>query len=144
MWREACQRLSEAGVRVSLFIDADERQVEASKEAGAACVEIHTGHFADASGASWQDAEFRKIHRAVLLADNVGLRVNAGHGLHYHNVQAIAAIPHLRELNIGHAIVARAVFCGLAEAVREMKRLMVEARSLFNENPLKQREHELL
>jgi pyridoxine 5-phosphate synthase len=133
--RDACQRLSEAGVRVSLFIDADRRQVEASKEVGAPCIEIHTGHFADAGNPSGRHAEFTKIHQAICLGDDIGLQVNAGHGLHYHNVQAIAALPQLRELNIGHAIVARAVFSGLGEAVREMKRLMVEARSLLNSNP---------
>jgi len=131
---DACQRLSEAGVRVSLFIDADRRQVEASKEVGAPCIEIHTGHFADADNPSSQDAEFRKIHQAIRLGDDIGLQVNAGHGLHYHNVQAIAALPQVRELNIGHAIVARAVFSGLGEAVRDMKRLMVEARFLLNSN----------
>ena len=130
--RDACQRLSEAGVRVSLFIDADRRQVEASKEVGAPCIEIHTGHFADAGNPSDRDAEFRKINQAICLGDDIGLQVNAGHGLHYHNVQAIAALPQVRELNIGHAIVARAVISGLGEAVREMKRLMVEARFLLN------------
>jgi pyridoxine 5-phosphate synthase len=126
--RDACQRLSAAGVRVSLFIDADSRQVEAAREVGAPCIEIHTGHFADANSASDQDTEFSKIHKAIVLGHEMGLQVNAGHGLHYHNVQAIAALPQVRELNIGHAIVARAVFSGLREAVREMKRLMVEAR----------------
>ena len=130
--RDACQRLSEAGVRVSLFIDANMRQVEASKEVGAPCIEIHTGHFADAGNPPRQNTEFKKIQQAISLGDDIGLLVNAGHGLHYHNVQAIAALPQVRELNIGHAIVARAVFSGLAEAVREMKRLMVEARSLLN------------
>ena len=133
--RHACQRLSGAGVRVSLFIDADRRQVEASKDVGAACIEIHTGHFADAAKPCDQDAEFRRIQQAVHLGDDIGLRVNAGHGLHYHNVQAIAAIPRVRELNIGHAIVARAIFSGLSEAVREMKRLMIEARFVPNSNP---------
>jgi len=133
--RDACQRLSEAGVRVSLFIDADRRQVEASNEVGAACIEIHTGHFADAGNPSDQDAEFRKIQRAVCLGDDIGLQVNAGHGLHYHNVQAIAALPQVRELNIGHAIVARALISGLGEAVREIKRLMVEARAMLNTQP---------
>jgi len=132
--RDACQRLSEAGVRVSLFIDADSRQVEACKEVGAACIEIHTGHFADAGNRSDRDAEFRKINHAICLGDDIGLQVNAGHGLHYHNVQLIAALAQVRELNIGHAIVARAVISGLGEAVREMKRLMVEARSLLNSN----------
>jgi len=126
--RDACQRLAEAGVRVSLFIDADPRQVEAAKSVAAPCIEIHTGHFADAENTSARDAEFKKISDAVRLGDEIGLQVNAGHGLHYHNVQAIAALPAVRELNIGHAIVARAVFTGLGDAVREMKRLMEAAR----------------
>ena len=126
--RDACQRLAEAGVRVSLFIDADLRQVEAAKSVGAPCIEIHTGHFADAESTSDREAEFKKISDAVCLGDEIGLQVNAGHGLHYHNVQAIAVLPAVRELNIGHAIVARAVFTGLGDAVREMKRLMETAR----------------
>lgn len=126
--RDACQRLAEAGVRVSLFIDADSRQVEAVREAGAPCIEIHTGHYADAAAGAAQQAEFAKIRDAVALGDDIGLHVNAGHGLHYHNVQSIAALAQLRELNIGHAIVARALFTGLGEAVREMKRLMLAAR----------------
>jgi len=126
--RDACQRLAEAGVRVSLFIDADPRQVEAAKSAGAPCIEIHTGHFADTDNTPAQNAEFKKINDAVRLGDELGLQVNAGHGLHYHNVQPVAALPAVRELNIGHAIVARAVFTGLGEAVREMKRLMAGAR----------------
>lgn len=126
--RDACKRLADAGVRVSLFIDADARQVEAAKAVGAPCIEIHSGHFADACTPAEQSGEFEKIRAAVALGDELGLQVNAGHGLHYHNVQAIAALPPVRELNIGHAIVARAVFSGLAEAVREMKRLMLAAR----------------
>ena len=126
--RDACQRLAEAGVRVSLFIDADPRQVEAAKLVGAPCIEIHTGHFADAENTSERDAEFKKINDAVQLGDEIDLQVNAGHGLHYHNVQAVAALPAVRELNIGHAVVARAVFTGLGDAVREMKHLMGAAR----------------
>jgi len=126
--RDACLLLGEAGVRVSLFIDADPRQVEAAKSVGAPCIEIHTGHFADAENTSERDAEFKKINDAVQLGDEIGLQVNAGHGLHYHNVQAVAALPAVRELNIGHAVVARAVFTGLGDAVREMKHLMGAAR----------------
>lgn len=125
---EACQRLAAADVRVSLFIDADPAQVKASREVGAPCIEIHTGPYADAANAADADAEFRRIADAVMLGDSIGLQVNAGHGLHYHNVQRIAALAALRELNIGHAIIARALFSGLGNAVREMKRLMVEAR----------------
>jgi len=125
--KEACARLREAGVRVSLFIDADPAQVEAAVRVGAPVIEIHTGHYANASGEA-RRREFERIQRAAVHAAELGLQVNAGHGLHYHNVQPIAAIPVMRELNIGHAIIARAIFSGLAEAVREMKRLMVEAR----------------
>jgi pyridoxine 5-phosphate synthase len=126
--REACARLAGAGVRVSLFIDADPVQVEAAAQAGAPCIEIHTGHFAGATDHRVRDRELARIVEAVTLGVEAGLDVNAGHGLHYHNVKAIASIPEVRELNIGHAIIARAIFTGLAAAVSEMKRLMREAR----------------
>ena len=125
--QEACTRLAGAGIRVSLFIDADAVQVEAAAQAGAPCIEIHTGHFADAAGCRARDRELARIVEAVALGAEAGLQVNAGHGLHYHNVKAIASIPAVRELNIGHAIIARAVFTGLAAAVSEMKRLMLDA-----------------
>ena len=124
---DACARMREAGVRVSLFIDADKAQIDAALRVGAPVIEIHTGHYATARGAE-QQAELARIEEAALYAASLGLHVNAGHGLHYHNVQPIAAIPVMRELNIGHAIIARAIFSGLGEAVREMKRLMLEAR----------------
>lgn len=124
---EACARLGEAGVRVSLFIDAEPAQIEAAARCGAPCIEIHTGHYADAQGAA-QEQEYQRIVEAVQIGVKAGLQVNAGHGLHYHNVMPVAALQDVRELNIGHAIVARAVFTGFQEAVREMKRLMVEAR----------------
>lgn len=127
--REACTRLAAAGVRVSLFIDADAVQVEAAAQAGAPCIEIHTGHFADATDSRGRDRELARIVEAVSLGAEAGLQVNAGHGLHYHNVTAIASIPAVRELNIGHAIIARAVFTGLGAAVGEMKRLMRTARA---------------
>ena len=123
----ACTRLAEAGVRVSLFIDADHAQIDAAVRVGAPVIEIHTGHYALLRGVE-QQLELARIREAARYAHSLGLHVNAGHGLHYHNVQAIAAIPQMRELNIGHAIIARAIFSGLGEAVREMKRLMVEAR----------------
>lgn len=125
--REACSTLATHGIRVSLFIDADRSQVEAAREAGAPVVEIHTGHYADTHGEA-QEAAFSRVSEAVRLGTSLGLRVNAGHGLHYHNVQRIAAIPDIRELNIGHAIVAQAIFAGWHGAVAEMKRLMTEAR----------------
>lgn len=132
---EACARLKEAGVRVSLFIDADLKQVEAAARAGAPVIELHTGHFADAADAAARARELQRIEQAVTRGGELGLHVNAGHGLNYQNVQVIAALPQVRELNIGHAIVARAVFTGLAEAVREMKRLMCAARAGLTEAP---------
>jgi pyridoxine 5-phosphate synthase len=123
---EACTALTEAGVRVSLFIDADPAQLEAAKRVGAPVIEIHTGHFADAADAGARQAELTRIQQAVRQGLDLGLQVNAGHGLHYHNVQEIASIPGVAELNIGHSIVARALFTGLQEAVREMKDLMRE------------------
>ena len=127
--RQACERLAAAGTRASLFIDADRAQIDAAVECGAPVVEIHTGHFADAAGEE-QQRLLQDIQAAIAYAHECGLQVNAGHGLNYHNVQAVAANPLLVELNIGHAIIADAVFRGLAESVREMKRLMLEARDL--------------
>ena len=127
--RAACERLQAAGVRVSLFIDADPKQIAAAAETGSPCIEIHTGHFADATDGEQAAAELERIREAVRQGVAAGLRVNAGHGLHYHNVGEIAAIPGVRELNIGHAIIARAVFSGLATAVADMKRLMQAARA---------------
>lgn len=126
---EACSRLADAGVKVSLFIDADAAQIEAAAKCGAPAIEIHTGHYADAVNAEQQNTEFNKITSAVNLGIELGLQVNAGHGLNYQNVKPIAAIAGVKELNIGHAIVARALFSGFASAVREMKRLMVEVRT---------------
>jgi pyridoxine 5-phosphate synthase len=125
--RHACSELGQAGIRVSLFIAPDSAQLDAAKEAGAPVVELHTGHYADASGRE-QAEELERIRAAAQYGASLGLRVNAGHGLHCQNVQPIAAIPELYELNIGHAIIAQAVFVGLERAVREMKDLMVAAR----------------
>lgn len=127
--KEACAQLEAAGVRVSLFIDADPAQVAAAAETGAPCIEIHTGRYADAADGDARLAELARIVEAVRAGVDAGLRVHAGHGLHYHNVKAIAVLPAIRELNIGHAIMARALFTGLGEAVAEMKRLMLEART---------------
>ncbi len=121
----AVQRLSEAGIRVSLFVDPDAAQLDAAQSVGAPVVELHTGAYADAAGAERQ-LELERIIGAVDHGVGLGLQINAGHGLHYYNVQAIAAMDHIVELNIGHAIVARAVFCGLYEAVRDMKALLVD------------------
>jgi len=126
--QEAVTRLSAVGTKVSLFIDADHAQIDAAVASGAPYIEIHTGRYADAETEEAQYQELQRIAEAATYASQQGLKVNAGHGLHYHNVQAIAAIPEMNELNIGHAIIGRAVFTGLPEAVAEMKRLMVEAR----------------
>ncbi|MEW6313458.1 MAG: pyridoxine 5'-phosphate synthase [Pseudomonadota bacterium] len=124
----ACKQLGAAGIRVSLFINAEQAQFNAAKNAGAPVVEIHTGHYADAANADAQARELEKIRAAVEYGCALGLHVNAGHGLHYHNVQPIAALEGVRELNIGHAIVAHALFVGWESAVREMKQLMLAAR----------------
>jgi pyridoxine 5-phosphate synthase len=124
----ACDRLSAAGIRVSLFIDPVPAQLEAAVAVGAPIVELHTGAYAEAAGEELQAKELERVRSAARLGDDLGLRVHAGHGLHYHNVQAVAAIPQIRELNIGHAIIARSIFDGLSTAVIEMKRLMAEAR----------------
>ncbi len=121
---ESCARLKEAGIRVSLFIDADEKQINAAAESSAPCIEIHTGHYADVNDENKKILELNKIIKSVEYASNAGLKVHAGHGLSYTNVMAIAAIPEILELNIGHSIISRAVLSGLAEAVREMKRLI--------------------
>jgi pyridoxine 5-phosphate synthase len=126
---DACGRLHEAGVQVSLFIDAEPSQVAAAARAGAPVIEIHTGRFADAQSSAEREQEYKRIEDAVNEGLRLGLQVNAGHGLNYQNVTPIACLNGIRELNIGHAIIARAIFTGLQEAVREMKRLMVEARS---------------
>ena len=125
--RRACERLAKEGIRVSLFIDADAEQIRASAEAGAPVIELHTGRYADTEGDE-QQQELERIRAGVATGVQQGLKVNAGHGLHYTNVQAIAAMPDIAELNIGHAIVAHAVFVGWENAVREMKAIMTRAR----------------
>ena len=124
----ACVALAEADIEVSLFIDADPRQIEAAAQAGAPVIELHTGHYADAATPGDRQRELERLRTAAKLAADLGLVVNAGHGLHYHNVSEICRIPVIRELNIGHSIVARAVISGLAQAVRDMKRIMETAR----------------
>jgi pyridoxine 5-phosphate synthase len=115
------------GIRVSLFIDPDAPQIEAAAQTGAPVVELHTGAYAESVG-SRHATELERLHTGAKLAASFGLTVHAGHGLHYHNVQPVAAIREIVELNIGHAIISRAIFDGLAVAVREMKALMVAAR----------------
>ena len=126
--QDAVSRLAAVGTQVSLFIDADHQQIDAAVAVGAPYIEIHTGRYADATSTAEQLEELARIQEAARYAHGLGLRVNAGHGLHYHNVKPIAAIPEMEELNIGHAIIGRAVFEGLPAAVAEMKRLMIEAR----------------
>ncbi|HLB58365.1 MAG TPA: pyridoxine 5'-phosphate synthase [Gammaproteobacteria bacterium] len=126
--RDACQRLASIGIEVSLFIDPEPAQIEAALRCKAPVVELHTGNYADATTSAKKEIELHRIIKAAYHADQAGLIVNAGHGLNYQNVQAIARIPQINELNIGHGIIARAIFSGLENAVREMKRLMMEAR----------------
>ncbi|MDP6136727.1 MAG: pyridoxine 5'-phosphate synthase [Arenicellales bacterium] len=127
--RSTVQRLQDVGIKVSMFIDPEQQQIEASCEIGADAIEIHTGGFADAVSINSKESELARIEAAIGFASTLPLRINAGHGLHYHNVSAVAALPGIAELNIGHAIIARAVFTGLAEAVSEMKKI-VNAASL--------------
>ncbi len=124
----AVRQLQGQGIRVSLFIDADPIQIKAAAETGAPVVEIHTGRYADAQTDADVQKELERVQAAVLDGVGHGLKVNAGHGLHYENVQAIAAIPEIAELNIGHAIVAQALFIGWKNAVKEMKAIMTAAR----------------
>ncbi|HBS41521.1 MAG TPA: pyridoxine 5'-phosphate synthase [Oceanospirillales bacterium] len=125
----AVTRLASVGAEVSLFIDPDRTQIDAAVRTGAPVIELHTGAYADAETPAEAQAELERIRDAAAYAAGLGLIVNAGHGLHYHNVEAIAAIPQMNELNIGHAIIARAVFSGLADAVRDMRALLEKARS---------------
>lgn len=125
--RAACEALGEAGIQVSLFIDAESAQVDAATKAGAPVVELHTGHYADAVDENMRTAELTRLRTAAEVAVASGLQINAGHGLHYHNVEPICRLPMIRELNIGHAIVARALFTGMERAVADMKAIMLRA-----------------
>jgi pyridoxine 5-phosphate synthase len=122
----AVAQLCSAGIRVSLFIDPDPEQLDAARQAGAPVVELHTGTYADATG-SEQKMELQRLHEACLTGHGMGLQINAGHGLHLGNVQDVARLPHMNELNIGHSIIARAIFVGLEVAVQEMKELILTA-----------------
>ncbi|MFH4372608.1 pyridoxine 5'-phosphate synthase [Vibrio alginolyticus] len=126
--KAATKKLTDAGIKASLFIDADRQQIEAAKKCGAPFIELHTGHYADATTEDEQQAELKKIAAGASYAHDLGIIVNAGHGLTYHNVAPIAALPEIYELNIGHSIIGRAVFDGLNKAVADMKALMIEAR----------------
>lgn len=121
-------QLKNAGIRVSLFVDPETKQIEAARTAGADIVELHTGTYCEVGGAA-AEKELQKLQRAAQHAAKIGLEVHAGHGLRYDNVQPVAAIPQLVELNIGHFLIGEAIFSGLAESVREMRRLMDEARN---------------
>lgn len=123
----AVERLQKAGIQVSIFLDADEQQILAVKRTGATTIELHTGHYSAAQTAQQQTVELEKVRKAAAFAQKQGLVVNAGHGLNYQNVEAIAAIPGINELNIGHAIIVHALFVGLENAVAEMKALMLGA-----------------
>jgi pyridoxine 5-phosphate synthase len=125
----AVEKLAAAGIEVSLFIDADKTQIDAALASKAPYIEIHTGHYADADSNVEQQAELVRLIDGIKYAHSIGLKVNAGHGLNYFNVKPIAAIEEIIELNIGHAIIARAVIDGLDKAVRDMKKLMLEART---------------
>ncbi len=125
--KDVCAQLSAEGIQVSLFIDAEPAQIEAAVRCGAPVIEIHTGRYAELTDPAQIRAELRRIHEGLDLALENGLIVNAGHGLHYHNTAPIAGLPGINELNIGHAIVARAVLTGLDEAVRAMRTLIDQA-----------------
>lgn len=127
---KAVSRLSAVGTQTSLFIDADIKQIDAALATKAPYIEIHTGHYADATNEEDQLAELVRLTKGIQYAHGKGLKVNAGHGLNYFNVKPIAAIPEIIELNIGHSIIARAVIDGLDKAIRDMKRLMLEARGV--------------
>ncbi|EKE84802.1 pyridoxine 5'-phosphate synthase [Idiomarina xiamenensis] len=126
---DAVERLAAAGIQTSLFIDADLRQIDAAHQVGAPIIELHTGHYAEQRDERHAHQALEIIADAARYAHRIGLQVNAGHGLHYHNTAPVAAIPELVELNIGHAIIARALMTGLDQAVRDMKQLMQQARS---------------
>jgi pyridoxine 5-phosphate synthase len=125
---DVCARLAESNVIVSLFIDAQKDQIDAAKQCGAPVIELHTGHYADTKTDEEQLVEFNRIKEMATYAHSIGLQVNAGHGLTMENTTEIAQLPEIVELNIGHSIIARAVFIGLEAATREMKNLMLEAR----------------
>ena len=127
--KAATKKLVDAGIRVSLFIDPEEKQIQAAKDVGATVIELHTGRYADLSGAD-QAKELERIRKAAVFGKSIGMRVNAGHGLHEGNVKPIAAIAELSELNIGHAIVAEALFKGWQKAIIDMKTLMAQGRAL--------------
>jgi pyridoxine 5-phosphate synthase len=126
--KEACDKLAAADIEVSLFIAPEEAQIDAAIKAGAPVVELHTGRYAEAKNRQQQAEELKRIRQAARYAHSAGLQVNAGHGLHFYNVEAICAIPEIVELNIGHSIIAQAIFLGLAQTVKDLKQLMRQVR----------------
>ena len=126
--KSACATLGDAGIEVSLFIDPDTVQIDAAVEAGAPVIELHTGCYADATTTEEKNAELVRIIESAKYAHSAGLQVNAGHGLNFHNVEDICAIPEIVELNIGHSIIAQALFVGLAQAVSDLKEVMRQSR----------------
>ena len=128
--KKACQTLADAGVEVSLFIDPDFKQIDAAIKAGAPVIELHTGCYADAGNNQQQKTELLRVQKAAEYAHSAGLQVNAGHGLTFHNVEAICYIPEIVELNIGHSIIAQSVFSGLQQTIIDLKRVMREARAI--------------
>jgi len=128
--KKACHTLAGSGIEVSLFIDPDFKQIDAAVNAGAPVIELHTGCYADAVNSQVQKAELLRVQQAAEYAHSAGLQVNAGHGLHFHNVEAICFIPEIVELNIGHSIIAQAIFSGLQQTVIDLKRVMREARAI--------------
>jgi pyridoxine 5-phosphate synthase len=126
--QSACDQLAEAGIEVSLFIDPEEAQIDAAIKAGAPVIELHTGCYAKAKTPAQQAEEFERIRLAAHYAYSAGLQVNAGHGLNFYNLEAICAIPEIVELNIGHSIIAQALFSGLAQTIKDLKQLMRQAR----------------
>lgn len=128
--KTACQKLADADIEVSLFIDPDFKQIDAAVAAGAPVIELHTGCYADARNVKEKKAELLRVQKAAEYAFSAGLQVNAGHGLHFHNVEDICYIPEIVELNIGHSIIAQAVFSGLQQTIIDLKRVMREARAV--------------
>ncbi|MBK8815255.1 MAG: pyridoxine 5'-phosphate synthase [Methylococcaceae bacterium] len=127
--QHVCEKLGAAEIEVSLFIAPDKAQIDAAKTAGAPVIELHTGCYADAESSAEREEELDRIKQAAYYAHSLGLQVNAGHGLHWHNVEAICLIPHIVELNIGHSIIAQALFSGLGQSVRDLKQVMLNARA---------------
>lgn len=121
-------KLTKSGIRVSLFIDPNEQQINVAYNIGAPCIELHTGKYSHAIDVTKRNLEYKRIKKSVQYAVDNGLKVNAGHGLNYHNVQPIAMLPGIQELNIGHSIISRSISCGLFKAIQEMKKLIQESR----------------